>query len=811
MRRPHADGMKRGVNVAPRTLHDLGFSEVLSALADRCRTPTGRERALARPFLGNAAEVQEALDRVSEASLLFEQQFQLPVGILVDVRPALQRAERRALLEPRDLLQVATALRAFQRTREQLEERERLVPALAAMGRRLPLMPQLGSRIEACFDGEGNLADHASPELRECRDRVRGLHRRIKERLDTLIHDESFTVNLREQYYSIRNERYVVPVKAAERAQVPGIVHNASQTGQTLFVEPEALIGLGNDLAIAQSLVLEEERRILQELTDAVGKDVERIREGVAAAAELDEAEAAARLAAELRARPPELQPGDGELQLSQLRHPLLVLRGKEVVPNDVRLGGSVRSLVISGPNAGGKTVTLTGVGLCALMLRAGLPVPVAEGSRMPLYGGVHSTVGDAQDIHQDLSTFSAHLVELRRIGERAGIGALVLIDEIAADTDPREGAALAIAVLEDLIQRGATVLVTTHLEELKALAHMDTRFLNARVGFDAGRMQPTYRLQLGVAGASSALEIAARMGLPSAVVERARALAEQASGPLSKALRATEEERRKLAEELQAASDARLEVERLRKQLLTERAELEQLRQQEEAKLHEQLAAEAEIAAHELRQLVSKLRAKPVLTELEQARKEVAAQVAQHQAQSRAATAQKEIAQQPGLAFSPRVGATVRHVGLDRDVEILQLHGNEALVAAGNLKLRASLAELAPPRAQKRPSTFPGGPSAAEKQQRAEAVVAKPIEAGGARVDVRGLRADEALRRVDEALDTALRRGEDSAVILHGHGTGALKSTLREHLDSSPYVRMFRPGERHEGGDAVTIVALRG
>lgn len=800
------------MNVAARTLQDLGFHEILAALASRCRTPTGHERALARPFLESPAEVESALGLVAEATRLFEQQFQLPVGALQDIRPALVRAERRALLEPKELLQVSASLRAFQRTREQLEERELLVPALAVVGRRLPLLPQLSSRVDACFDGEGSLADHASPELRDCRDRVRGLHRRIKERLDGLLHDETFTVNLREHYYSIRNERYVVPVRASERAQVPGIVHNASQTGQTLFVEPEALIGLGNDLAIAQSLVLEEERRILQELTNEVGKQVERILEGVAAAAELDELEAAARLSADLRAHPPAVQPGDGELSLSLLRHPLLVLRGKDVVGNDVRLGGDVRALVISGPNAGGKTVTLTGVGLCALMLRAGLPIPAGEGSQMPLYRGVHSTVGDAQDIHQDLSTFSAHLVELRKIGESAGTGSLVLIDEIAADTDPREGAALAIAVLEDLIGRGSTVLVTTHLEELKALAHMDARFLNARVGFDAAKMQPTYRLQLGVAGASSALEIASRMGLPASVVERARALAEQASGPLSKALRATEEERCKLAEELQAAAAARREAESLRQQLKSERAELERLRQEEEAKLHEQLAAEAELAAYELRQLVSSLRNKPALAEVEQARKAVAAQLADHQARARAATAQKEIAAAPtGPSFSLRVGAAVRHVGLDRDVEILEVHEGEAVVAAGALKLRASLAELAPARGAKRPAAFPGGPSRQEKERRADAAAARPLEASATRVDVRGMRTDEALRQVDQALDAALRRGEDSAVILHGHGTGTLKSMLREHLDRSPYVRMFRPGDRHEGGDAVTVVSVRG
>lgn len=799
------------VNVAERTLRDLGFEEVLGALAHRCRTTAGAERAGKRPFLDSQTEVQDALQRVGEAQLLFEQQYQLPIGALADIRTALDRSEKRAMLEPKDLSSVGQALFAFQRTREALEERERLVPSLAVIGRRLPMMPQLASRIDSTFDPNGEIADHASPELREARDRTRGLHRRIKERLDSLLHDEKFTTKLRDQYYSVRNDRYVVPVLSAERAQVPGIVHNASQSGQTLFVEPEAIINMGNDLAIAQSMVAEEERRILQELTDEVGKHVAKIREGVFASAELDELEATARLAADLTARAPEVERQDGALELRTLRHPLLLLRSKEVVANDVELGTDIRALVISGPNAGGKTVTLTAVGLCALMLRAGLPIPVGDGSRMPLFSSVHSSVGDAQDIHKDLSTFSAHLLELRKIGESAGRGALVLIDEIAADTDPREGAALAIAVLEDLIGRGATVLVTTHLEELKALAHMDERFLNARVGFDAVKMQPTYRLQLGVAGASSALEIAARMGLPQKIITRARELSEKAAGPLSKAIAATEEERRKLAEELSRAEELRRGVEAEKQALDAERSALEQLRRTEEARMHEQMAADAEMAAHELRQMVMELRNKPSINDIEKARKDVAAQIADHQKNAQEAAAQKEVAQAPGGAIDLKVGAWVRLPKLDREVEIIEMHGDDAVVAAGPMKMRVGVKELAPSRGP-RPKVvrFPGAVDKKERLHKAADAAARPLAQAGAKCDVRGLRGDDAIREVDSFLDAGIRRGDDAAIILHGHGTGALKQTLREHLDSSPYVRMFRPGEAHEGGDAVTVVALR-
>ncbi|HEY1416705.1 MAG TPA: endonuclease MutS2, partial [Myxococcaceae bacterium] len=453
------------MHFSPRTLEDLAFPEVLAALGQRCRTAAGRTRALARSFLDDAGAIREALGRLDEARGLLQAQVSLPLGGVADIRGSVERAEKGGLLEPRELTACAQTLFAFTRTREALAERSGVAPRLALVGQRLPDLEKLAVRIDRCFEADGEVSERASPALKEARDRIRGLHRAIKARLDNLLHDEKFLLNLRETYYTLRNNRYVVPVLAQARAEVPGIVHNASQSGQTLFVEPESLVGIGNDLAIAQSVALEEERRVLQELSDAVGRESARLLEGVDAAAELDEAEAAAQLGADLGAATPVVEEPDGPLVLLDLRHPLLVLRGREVVANDVRLDGEVRALVISGPNAGGKTVTLTAVGLCAVLLRAGLQVPAAAVSRVPLFTSVHSAVGDAQDIAQDLSTFSAHVQELKRILEGTGPGGLALIDEIAADTDPREGAALAIAVLEELIGRGVRVLVTTHLE----------------------------------------------------------------------------------------------------------------------------------------------------------------------------------------------------------------------------------------------------------------------------------------------------------------------------------------------------------
>jgi len=796
--------------ISTRTLEDLAFPEILTALGQRCRTASGRGRALARPFLEDLATVQGALARVGEARQLLQEGFSLPLGGVADIRGAVERAEKAALLEPRELRDCAQTLFAFSRAKQMLSERATGTPLLAAVGERLPDLGGLAARIDRCFEADGEVSERASPALKDARDRIRGLHRSIKTRIEAMLRDERFVLHLRESYYTLRNNRYVVPVLAQSRAEIPGIVHNASQSGQTLFVEPEALVGIGNDLAIAQSVALEEERRVLQELSDAVGRDSGRILAGIEAAAELDEVEAAAQLGADLDADSPSIEAADGALVLQQLRHPLLVLRGREVVANDVRLADEARALVISGPNAGGKTVTLTAVGLAALMLRAGLQIPADGASRLPLFSSVHSAIGDAQDLAQDLSTFGAHLRELRRITESAGPGSLVLIDEIAADTDPREGAALAIAVLEELLSRGVRALVTTHLEELKALTHVDRRFLNARVGFDSRRMVPTYRLQMGAAGTSSALELAAHMGLAPTIVERARALVRSSGGPLAQALAAAEEERRTLAAELERARTASAAAEASARALAAERAEFAEQRRAEASAQAERLRAETERALGEVSATLAELRAQASLERAEAARSLLAARA--EEARARSETLARDSAR-AALAPAPeqlRPGDTVHHLGLRRDVNILEVEGDEVLIAAGALKMRVPRGELASARGRPPPARFPSSDRGEDALRRASRVGPGVLEAPALRVDVRGLRADEAVREVEGFLDQAFRNGDPGVLVVHGHGTGALKQVVRSYLEDSPYVRMYRPGESHEGGDGVTVVGLR-
>jgi DNA mismatch repair protein MutS2 len=785
------------VDISERTLSALGFDQVRAAVAGRTRTEMGRTRAAARGFLPSADEVLASYRLVGEARALKAEPLSLPIGGLSDVRPLIDRAGRGGLLEPKELIAVTHVLFAFEKALETLRARKERLPTMLAIASAMPELEKLATRLERSFDSSGDLSDRASPELRDARDRSRGLHRTIKGRLDKLLHDEKFAANLREGYYSVRNDRYVVPVLASARSDIPGIVHNASQSGQTLFVEPQDLIGLGNDLAIAQSLVLEEERRVLLELSGEVGRKAAPIIAGVEACAVLDEAEAIAMLANDLDATFPQLERLDGALELKGLRHPLLVLQGTQVIPNELTLRDETRALVVSGPNAGGKTVTLTGVGLCALMVRAGLPIPADEGSKVPLFDAVHSSIGDAQSLKEGLSTFSAHVATLRDVVSAARKGALVLVDEIAADTDPREGAAIAISVLEALLDKGAVVLVTTHLEELKALAHLDRRFVNARVGFDSRKMAPTFRLQLGAAGASSAIEIARRVGLPDALCARATELATNAGGALSKALAAAQDEQRKLADARDAADREVSEAKALREKLDAEAAGLDKRKKEEEVRFRTALKAELEFARTQVRELIGKLEASQSLKEAKATAQELAARINE---QDTAVRAMKAPAEEP--AGKLVVGGRARHKGLDADVEILEIDGENITVQAGKMKMRVKESELTGGRA--------AAPRPAQRVEKPVDVAPAPLTLASPKLDVRGERAEDALRKLEQFLDRAAREGDATALVVHGHGTGALKASVREYLSGSPYAASFRPGDSHEGGDGVTVVSLR-
>jgi DNA mismatch repair protein MutS2 len=791
------------------SLTHLGWPELTQALADRCRLPAGRDHALALPFLPTAADAREALARVEEARGLSEARLSLPLGMAASPEAHLDRAAKGGVLEPLALRECASLLRAAARTRDFLEDRAAQVPRLWDIAEPLEGDERLADRVEVAIEPSGAISDRASPELAGLRDRVRGLHRALKVQVEALLADEIMERHLRDRYFTIRNDRYVLPILASSRSQVPGIVHNASQSGQTLFVEPEAMVDTGNELSIASAMAAEEEQRILRELTEAISRRAPALLADLEILGRLDLLEAEARLASDLDAHTPEVGAADGGFVLLSLRHPLLVLQGKKVVASDARLEAPRRALIVSGPNGGGKTVTITAIGLSACMLRAGLPVAAAAGSRLPFYAEVRAAVDERGDLARDLSTFTAHLTRVRDIVLAAGSRSLILVDEIAADTDPREGAALAAAILEDLLRRGAQVLVTTHLDELKALALSDERYANARVGFDTERLAPTYQLHLGSPGSSSALEVARRVGLPEEVVDRARAAMHGQGGALAQALRALDEERARLAHERHAAEEARTAARASEERARAREEAARRAEREAAARMGEALAAEIDAARDEVARVVAELQAAPTVRKATDAQRQLEVWRATVSQAARSADAQAKAGPEAEPGGEIRKGSRVRVVSLGQEAEVLEVDGREALVRAGALKARRPLSDLLPLRGRAAPA--PGfAKTRGEKLTAAEGARPAAVQATDRRLDVRGLRVEELLREVERFLDRLYADGAPDAIILHGHGTGALKAALRDHLSASPYVGDFRPGDRHEGGDAATIVVMR-
>jgi DNA mismatch repair protein MutS2 len=794
--------------MATRTETELGWPQILDALSARCRTPSGRRRALALPFLPTAADAREALLRVGEARALSEAGISLPLGSLTDVDLHLERAAKGGVLEPLALRECAALVRAAARTREAVRGRAADAPRLWAAAEPLTDDASLADRIDRTIEPSGAVSDRASPALAQARERARGLHRALKTHVEALLDDGDMQRHLRDRYFTIRNERYVLPVLASARSAVPGIVHNASQSGQTLFVEPESMVELGNELSIANAVAQEEEHRILRELSEALGAASGALAVDLAALAVLDVAEGSARLASDLDAHPPEVVPPAAGFELLSLRHPLLVLQGKAVVASHVRLSPPERALIVSGPNGGGKTVAITAVGLSALMLRAGLPLPAAEGSRLPFFLEVQAAVDERGDLAKDLSTFTAHLSAVREMLAGAIPGSLILVDEIAADTDPREGAALAAAILEALVEKGAAVLVTTHLDELKALALTDRRFANARVGFDAQKLQPTYQLHLGTPGSSSAIEVAGRVGLPPSVVERARAALGGQGGALGQALRALDDARAKLETDRRGAAEAQ---ERARRAEERARAAEEAARRAEReaaSRMGQALADEIDAARAEVADLLASVQAQPSVRTATEAQKKLDAWRATVAGAARSAQAKAEAGPEAIPEAEVKPGVRVRIVSLGQEGEVVEVDGAAALVRAGPLKIRRPVSDLLPLVGKARGADL--GRTRAERISAAAEKRPDALRLAEARLDVRGLRVEELLRAVERFLDARYADGEAECLILHGHGTGALKQALRDHLASSPYVGSFRAGDRHEGGDAVTVVSLR-
>ncbi|XYH96076.1 endonuclease MutS2 [Sorangium sp. So ce1128] len=802
-----------------KTRADLEWDRILEALAERCASRAGKRLARALPFATTRAEALTMLSEVREAFELARAGEPLPSRDVAELEEALDRARIGAALANEELRAVLGLLEAARTSRQYLQSRRQIAPTLYAACATNPELDAVARELAAAFDPDGSLSDRASPRLEALRAERRAVRDRLVRRLEDLIQKHEDI--LQDRYWTERDGRYVLPVRSDAHERFPGIVHATSASGATVFVEPRVLVETGNRMKMVDAEVAREELAIYAALTARVAEDIESVAAAARALAHADVRAAAARLARDLDLTFPDVPEDafadrgatDGAARPASIvlhggRHPLLALDGVKVVPSDLSMSAG-RAMIVSGPNAGGKTVALKTLGLAALMVRAGLPVAAREGSRVALFDVVLTDVGDDQNLHKNLSTFSAHVQNLGQILGETRPGALVLLDELAGGTDPREGEALAAAVLDSLCARGGTVACTTHYEGLKALALGDQRFENASVGFDLATMSPTFRLVVGVPGASSALAVARRFGIPAAVLERAERF-------LTKEAVTFEQMVEKLSAERRALELAREDAEREAAGARAKRRELDgeigRLREKERAVITregEALLASLRRARDDLKAAQSRLRGKPTEEDVR-----AAARVMDAVGQKTSIGGELELRpkEEPPArpAIDPaaiRVGARVYVPRLRAEAEVVEvLSGGQLRVAAGALKLTTSIAELrgtgAPPAAAAPPQRRVDLDAAADPDV--------PIQTADNTVDLRGLRAHEAVAMAEQFLDRSLGAGRKVTFFVHGHGTGALRDAVREALRASPYVARLRPGGPSEGGDGVTVAWLK-
>jgi DNA mismatch repair protein MutS2 len=784
-----------------RSIALLEFPLVRGRLAEATSFPPARRLAEALEPSDDPVVVARGLDETDQARSLLIERAGVGVGAARDIGPAIERAVRGGRLEPVQFIEIAETLDATARLATALADERR--PLLRDLGRELHALPALRSTLSRSFDPVGELLDTASPRLGGLRAAVRVAYDRLRRRLDALVGSELGS-SLQEPIVTLRNGRYVVPVKAEARSRVKGIVHDASGSGQTLFIEPLVVVELGNAWREAQVAEAEEVARILDELSAFVAANGPALRETLEALARFDLWVAKASLAADMDGVRAETADHPQVILLSA-RHPGLTGR---VVPVDIRLGDGYQALVVTGPNTGGKTVTLRTLGLLSLMHQAGLHIPAAAGSRLPVWRDVFADIGDEQSIAQSLSTFSGHLRSIIRIVAEAGPGTLVLLDELGAGTDPTEGSALAQALLDHFIRAGALVAATTHYAELKAYAHTTPGASNASVEFDLETLSPTYRLSIGLPGGSQAFAIAERLGLPEAIVGDARSRLSEAQRSFEATLAAIKATEGQTSESLDRARAAELRATEALRSADEERRRARRERDEVVRAAH----AEAERVLTALREEVDATRRtleRETLTEqsLDAAVERAAATVT---GLPDTDDGPVEPAPPPDEPRTWQVGerAHSRSGGWEGRISALDRGGQRATLEAGGMRVTVDLDDLVP--ALMTP-TGSGGRGSAEPALTSNEAALRLDRARSvaSSLDLRGARVDEALDALARYLDDAALAGLDKAIIIHGQGTGALRDAVRHQAADHPLVRSVRPGQRGEGGDGATIVEL--
>lgn len=789
-----------------KALNTLEYGKVLERLAQHTVFPISREMALCLRPVTRLDDAKRRLAEAAEARLILKDRPQFGIGGARDIRAALESARRGQALPPGDLLDVKGSLVAARIIVRYFEGQEDQLPQLSGIATSLPAPTGIVDAISKAISDRGEVLDSASPKLASIRSQLGVAHDRLLERMQKLLNSAQFAKFLQEAIITQRDGRYVLPIKAEARGRVKAVVHDQSSSGATLFVEPLQVVDLNNAWRELQLAERDEEARVLRELAAQVGEKAEEIGAAVEGLAVLDLALARGRYANLLGANGPELseiKPQKGEvhpgvvLRLFGARHPLL--DPESVVPLDIELHPENYCLVITGPNTGGKTVTLKTVGLLALMAQSGLHIPAEPSSQISLFESVYADIGDEQSIEQSLSTFSGHVTNIIRILEKADGKSLVILDELGAGTDPQEGAALANAILDHLVRRGITTLVATHYPELKAYAHGTPGVVNASVEFDLKTLAPTYHLVVGLPGRSNALAIAKRLGLKDEVIEAARSSINPSELQAEDLLDEIHRERDRTRQARQRAEEGQKAAQASQKELAERLENLED----ERLEVLEETRQKAQAELENLRDEIGKLRG-----QLARARQPLEAV---QEASERAADLEARVEQpavrkqvpESALERPLRLGDMVKVRSLGRAGIVTALGKAEAEVQIGALRARARKADL---------ELLPEDEVRRLEEPQAEPVrVSARVKSPGSELSLRGQRYEEAQNSLDAYLDQAYAAGLPYVRIIHGKGTGKLREMVQDELQRREYVERYEEAQPHEGGEGVTVAFFKG
>ncbi|SKA04728.1 endonuclease MutS2 [Selenihalanaerobacter shriftii] len=786
----------------------LEFDKIKARLIKHSASKLGKKLIEQLKPVRNLEYIQERQAEVTAAKKILNRESGVPLGGIQDVRESLKKVSKEIVLDGKSLFNIAITLESSRKLKKYLltlEDEENEYEDVVKYGVQIENFKPLERDIKKSFDNQGNVLDSASNKLKNIRRQITNHSQKIKDKLNSILSSRKYEKFIQDSLITIRDKRYVIPIKSQFQNKVSGIVHDQSASRQTVFIEPMAVVKLNNKLRSLMSAEEEEVYRILKEMTLKVKDELERIKETLKRVAFIDFIFTKAKYSQQIDGSEPLLNQ-DQFINLQKARHPLI--EPEEVVPIDIQLGEEASTLVITGPNTGGKTVTLKTVGLLTLMAQSGLHIPALSGSKLAIFNQIYGDIGDEQSIEQNLSTFSSHMTRIIEILEYAKENTLVLMDEIGAGTDPTEGAALGKAILEELHERaGVDTIATTHYSQLKTFAYQKDGVENASVEFDIETLQPTYKLQMGLPGRSNAFEIANRLGLNDEIIDSARNMLSKEKVEVDEIIQNIEESKKNIVENEEVIEKKEREVDDLKAEYNRKLKKLKKLEKEIKSEAYSEAEEIITEAKEDANKVIDDFKQKVEVDHKDVDRTKSKLDRYRHQLSNKRKEMEEGLEEEE-LGLAPKdlqVGDKVRIKNLNKEGEVIEIlpNKNEALVQSGPIKVNIKVSRLEKIKEGAKKDKFVNRNNSVNKIRGKKSRQISP------KLDLRGLRAVEAKGKLDKYLDDAYLAGVSEAEIIHGKGTGVLREVVHDLLEEHPQIEDYRIGNENEGGLGVTIVKL--